>query len=69
MDAHGHQIKYYPDSPDILKNLNEEGYEIGVASRTGEIQGANQLLDLFKWNKYIKYKEIYPGAKTTHFSR
>lgn len=62
-------MKHYPDSPEILKKLAEEGYEIGIASRTSEIKGANQLLSLFNWDKYIKYKEIYPGSKTQHFSK
>ncbi|XP_033221553.1 magnesium-dependent phosphatase 1-like isoform X2 [Belonocnema kinseyi] len=69
VDAHAHPIRYYKDSPEILKNLVDEGYEIGVASRTSEIKGANQLLNLFGWEKYIKYKEIYPGSKTTHFAK
>lgn len=69
VDAHGKKISYYKDSPEILKNLVEEGYEIGVASRTSEIKGANQLLNLFDWDKYIKYKEIYPGSKDAHFSK
>lgn len=55
--------------PDILKQLSNEGYELGVASRTSEIQGAKQLLNLFNWDKYFKYKEIYPGSKVTHFSK
>ncbi|XP_014209756.1 magnesium-dependent phosphatase 1-like [Copidosoma floridanum] len=69
VDAHNHVIRYYPDTPEILKQLVEQGFEVGVASRTSEIKGANQLLNLFGWEKYIKYKEIYPGTKTTHFSR
>lgn len=69
MDAHGQIIRYYKDVPDILKKLVEEGYELGVASRTSEIKGAKQLLNLLDWEKYFKYKEIYPGSKTTHFSQ
>lgn len=42
---------------------------IGVASRTSEIQGAEQLCELFDWNKYFKYKEIYPGSKVAHFNQ
>ncbi|XP_035739518.1 magnesium-dependent phosphatase 1-like [Vespa mandarinia] len=69
VDAHGQIIHYYKDVPDILKKLSEEGYELGVASRTSEIKGAKQLLNLLDWEKYFKYKEIYPGSKTTHFSQ
>lgn len=67
VDAHGHAIKCYTDVPDILKQLSEKGYELGIASRTSEISGAKQLLDLFGWKKYFKYIEIFPGNKVTHF--
>lgn len=69
VDAQGHVIKHYPEVPDVLKELHNEGYELGVASRTSETQGANQLLKLLGWDKYFKYKEIYPGCKVTHFTR
>lgn len=69
VDSCGQTVKYFEDVPEILNQLHNEGYELGVASRTGEIQGAKQLLDLFEWNKYFKYKEIYPGCKVTHFSK
>ncbi|XP_050455017.1 magnesium-dependent phosphatase 1-like [Cataglyphis hispanica] len=67
VDTYGYTIKYYSDVPNILKLLSEEGYELGIASRTSEIKGAKQLLDLFDWNKYFKYVEIFPGSKVTHF--
>ncbi|XP_015595849.1 magnesium-dependent phosphatase 1 [Cephus cinctus] len=69
VDAHGQVIKYYKEVPQVLKELYTEGYELGVASRTSEIRGAYQLLNLFGWDKYFKYKEIYPGCKVTHFSK
>lgn len=69
VDSHGQIIQHYKEVPDVLKYLHEEGYELGVASRTSEIQGAKQLLNLFNWNKYFKYKEIYPGCKINHFSK
>ncbi|KAL1516884.1 hypothetical protein ABEB36_000721 [Hypothenemus hampei] len=69
VDSYGSKVKYYPEVPEVLRNLKEEGYEIGVASRTSELHGAEQLLNLFDWNKYITYKEIYPGCKVTHFNK
>ncbi|XP_076650132.1 magnesium-dependent phosphatase 1 [Halictus rubicundus] len=69
VDAHGQNIRFYKEVPDVLKRLTDEGYELGVASRTSEISGANQLLKLFNWEKYFTYKEIYPGCKLTHFSK
>ncbi|GFY62363.1 magnesium-dependent phosphatase 1, partial [Trichonephila inaurata madagascariensis] len=32
-------------------------------------EGAKKLIQLFDWEKYFTYKEIYPGRKTTHFER
>ncbi|XP_031826076.1 magnesium-dependent phosphatase 1 [Nomia melanderi] len=69
VDAHGQIIRYYKEVPEVLKRLSDEGYELGVASRTSEISGAKQLLNLFNWEKYFKYKEIYPGCKVAHFSK
>lgn len=52
----------------MLQTLHDEGYTLAVASRTSEIKGANQLLQLFDWDKYFSYKEIYPGCKVRHFN-
>ncbi|KAK9874939.1 hypothetical protein WA026_005756 [Henosepilachna vigintioctopunctata] len=69
VDRHEQKITSYPDSPEILKNLFDNGYTLAVASRTSEIKGARQLLDLFGWNKYFSYIEIFPGRKTCHFEK
>lgn len=69
VDVHGHNIKYYTNTPDVLKKLFNEGYELGIASRTTEIKGAKQLLNLFGWDKYFKYVEIFPGSKVAHFTK
>ncbi|XP_018323153.1 magnesium-dependent phosphatase 1 isoform X1 [Agrilus planipennis] len=69
MDAVGSKVSCYPEVPQVLKQLSEDGYKLAAASRTGEIHGAFQLLDLFGWNKYFNYKEIYPGSKVKHFNQ
>ncbi|XP_035221580.1 magnesium-dependent phosphatase 1-like [Stegodyphus dumicola] len=69
IDGCGKKIKYYPEVPEVLEKLKQEGYILGVASRTDWPEGARKLLKLFDWNKYFTYTEIYPGRKTTHFRR
>ncbi|XP_042857805.1 magnesium-dependent phosphatase 1-like [Penaeus japonicus] len=69
VDRWNKKVKPYKEAAEILKELHAEGYAIAVASRTGEINGANQLLNLYDWDKYITYKEIYPGSKINHFER
>nr|CAD7394900.1 unnamed protein product [Timema cristinae] len=69
VDSRGEIIRYYPEVPEVLKKLANDGFILAVASRTSEIKGANQLLKLFDWDQYFKYKEIYPGSKVTHFNK
>lgn len=69
VDSRGRIIKYYPEAPKVLNYLMENKIGISAASRTGEIDGAEQLLSLFGWNKYFQNKQIYPGSKDTHFHR
>lgn len=55
----------------IFNKLKEEGYELGIASRTGEIDGAKSLMNLFGWMPYFENKniQIFPGDKKTHFQK
>ncbi|KAK9499444.1 hypothetical protein O3M35_002476 [Rhynocoris fuscipes] len=69
VDSRGATIKFYPEVPQILQKLSDMNITIGVASRTSEIAGAEQLCELFGWNKYFTYKEIYPGCKVAHFNQ
>lgn len=66
-DKGGRIVNPYPEVKDILVELKESGCELGVASRTPEIKGARRLIETLGWDKYIPFKEIYPGCKTTHF--
>ncbi|KAL5021092.1 hypothetical protein ScPMuIL_000247 [Solemya velum] len=68
-DAHGRQVKIFPDVPKMLERLSSDGYKLGVASRTSCTEEARDLVRLFDWDKYFQYKEIYPGCKVTHFER
>lgn len=69
VDRHGSRIKYYPEVPEVLEDLKNQGYSVAVASRTSEIEGAKQLIELFGWDKYIQYQQIFPGCKVTHFNK
>lgn len=57
----------YPETLQVLEHWSKK-CEIAVASRTSYPPGAESLLNLFGIDKYIKYREIYPGCKHTHFA-
>lgn len=66
-DMHNKKVKFYREVPKVLEELKTKGYLLGIASRTSEINGANELLKLFDWDKCFMFKEIYPGCKVKHF--
>ncbi|CAH0547362.1 unnamed protein product [Brassicogethes aeneus] len=68
VDSRGKTIKCYSEVPQVLEILHKQGYTLAVASRTSEIKGARQLIDLFGWEKYFSVKEIFPGCKVTHIN-
>ncbi|KAJ6653031.1 hypothetical protein lerEdw1_010117 [Lerista edwardsae] len=68
-DRLGKTVRLYPEVPAVLEKLHSEGIPLAAASRTGEIRGATQLLDLFGLNRYFRHTQIYPGSKVTHFQR
>ncbi|XP_060074196.1 magnesium-dependent phosphatase 1-like [Ylistrum balloti] len=68
-DSRGKYVKFYPEVPGMLQRLHGEGYKLGIASRTSEIDGAMDLVNLFNWDQYFHYREIYPGCKISHFKR
>uniref|UniRef100_V9LFF5 Magnesium-dependent phosphatase 1 n=1 Tax=Callorhinchus milii TaxID=7868 RepID=V9LFF5_CALMI len=69
VDSANRVISLYPDVLNILRDLKRDGFQLAAVSRTGEKQGANQLLSLFEMEQYFSYKQIYPGSKVTHFQR
>lgn len=58
----------YPEVLEVLQHWSKK-CDIAVASRTSYPPGAESLLNLFGFDKYIKYRQIYPGCKNTHFLR
>ncbi|CAD7691374.1 unnamed protein product [Nyctereutes procyonoides] len=68
-DRRGQAVRLYPEVPDVLQQLQDLDVPVAAASRTGEIEGANQLLELFGLDRYFVHREIYPGSKVTHFER
>ncbi|EHB03397.1 Magnesium-dependent phosphatase 1, partial [Heterocephalus glaber] len=68
-DRRGQSIRLYPEVPSVLERLQSLQVPVAAASLTGEVEGANQLLELFGLVRYFVHREIYPGSKVTHFER
>ncbi|XP_071522551.1 magnesium-dependent phosphatase 1-like [Panulirus ornatus] len=69
VDSRNVKINFYKEVPKVLQKLHSEGCILAAVSRTTDPEGANQLLELWDWDRFFTYKEIYPGRKTTHFQR
>ncbi|MBN2738820.1 MAG: magnesium-dependent phosphatase-1 [Spirochaetales bacterium] len=68
-DSRERCLSLYPDVPDILQTLSQQGIRLALASRTSKPDWAQKLIHLFDIGKYFSYSEIYPGSKITHFER
>lgn len=66
-DEDQRKIRLYTDVLSILKELQSKKILLGVASRTGAPDWADELMQLFDIKKYFEYFEIYPGSKINHF--
>ncbi|CAH1971685.1 unnamed protein product [Acanthoscelides obtectus] len=69
IDSAGNIVECYPDVPEVLADLHKKGYILGVASRCPDREGCRQLLNLFGFNKYLKYIEIHDCHKFQHFEK
>jgi magnesium-dependent phosphatase 1 len=69
IDARGRVFMTFPEVPQLLMTLTNNGYNLAVTSRIEDIPGAYQLLQLFGITQYFQYKEIYPSTKTVHFNQ
>jgi len=68
IDYRGREVKPYCDSHNILLFLQSHNITCGVASRTEEKVAAEQLITLFGWDKFFKYKEMFfVDSKISHF--
>lgn len=62
-------VLHYKESTTVLERLYKEGYTLAIVSRSWDPTGAKQLLQLFKWEHYFTYVEIYDKCKAIHFQR
>lgn len=67
-DSERKPMSPYPEVTQAIELIAANEIEVGVASRTTYPDGAYSLINLFGWDNLIKYREIYPGSKTTHFN-
>jgi magnesium-dependent phosphatase 1 len=66
-DEDHRKIRLYSDVLAILEKLSDQKVTLGVASRTGAPDRAEELMQLFDIKKYFQHFEIYPGSKLSHF--
>lgn len=79
-DRFGESFSFYSDVPSILYHLREQNIKVGAASRTSAPDLGREMLKLLhihdgsegkkrKAIDYFDHLEIYPGSKTTHFTK
>eukprot|EP00794_Sanderia_malayensis_P012689 gene12690-13991_t len=63
------KVEMYPGVLELLQNLKEFNCSMAAASRTDTPKEALDLLKVFGIHDLFDLTEIYPGRKTTHFSK
>ena len=76
-DRYGEGYGFYREVAGILESIKTKNIEIGAASRTSAPELARDMLSKLRLPSeshplavsIFDYMQIYPGSKTTHFSR
>ena len=67
IDREGYRLELFTDSRRVLEALLEKGYELAVASRSGEPEWAHEAMKKLDLVSYFSEILIFPGTKLTHF--
>ncbi|VUZ43555.1 unnamed protein product [Hymenolepis diminuta] len=69
-DSFNYLVEPFPEAEAVLKRIKEEpDVKIAVASSTAAPRMGREFIELFGWDKYFDYVEIYPTEKTRHFRK
>lgn len=61
VDVNGKQVKCFKEAPEVLKYIHDHQIMIGAFSKSYDINGAKQLIDLFGWGKYFVNIHLFKG--------
>lgn len=69
-DSEQKEMQSFPEVNQLLHVIkNELEIDMAAASRTEYPVGAHSLIDLFVWQQYFRFRQIYPGSKISHFGQ
>lgn len=69
-DTKGNEVPYNEDIPEIFQKLQNNGIKIAAITRRGDIKGTEKLIELFGWDTFFTYKEIYATEEIeTNFAK
>lgn len=61
VDVNGKLVKSFKEAPEVLKYIHDNQIIIGAFSRSYDVDGARQLIDLFGWSKYFAHIHLFKG--------